>query len=79
MTPWSTSIVKAQTAEGHFILTAAAPWQVGQTIDVDIDSRRVEEYFSRTKQQTFKTEVIDLVEPLPNGQKIYFPVELLDL
>lgn len=78
MTPWTATVAKLKSADGFWELQEGHQLAtVGVEVEVDLDSRRPQEFANRLTGKTFKCEVVDIIQPGLQGQ--IMPVELLDL
>lgn len=74
-TPWTATIIKFRSDDGNWVLADNSGYEVGQPVEVDLDTRRVQE-FSRNGKK-FQTEVIELAEE--TSPRMLFPTELLEI
>jgi hypothetical protein len=80
MTPWKAIIAKARTADGNWVLETGFPFKVGMTIEIDLASRKNDQFVKTSTQKTYWTEIVNLIDPQnPHGPPMYFPTEMLAL
>lgn len=80
MTPWPATIIKDRSDDGFWVIEPASGYKIGQTVEIDLDSRMTRDFKSRRTdgtEATFKSEVVELTED--TVPKMLFPTELLEL
>ena len=74
MTPFQATVTKSQTADNFWKLLPNGPVKIGDVLDVDLDSRRMEK---RVRGNTnWEGEVI---ERIVGNERQTWPTEILDL
>lgn len=79
MTPWTATVAKLATDDGLWKIQTAGTWKIGQEVEIDFDSRKVQKFVHQPTGQTFDCEVVATIKPIPGEPERYIPIELLDL
>lgn len=79
MTPWSATIISDRSLDGFWELLPNPKYKMGDEIEVDLDSRRVETRRKLGTKETWKGEIVNVVDAQNKfGPQLVFPTELLE-
>jgi len=79
MTAWPATIISDRTLDGFWELQPNPKFKMGDEIQVDLDSRRVETRRKVNSKETWKGEIIDIVDAQNKfGPQLMIPTEMLE-